>query len=544
MAGMTTEQRGPEKVWVVGLDGATFDLLRPWMDEGRLPNLARLAAEGVFGPLRSTVPPVTAPAWASFMTGVNPGKHGVFDFTVRGTRGVTWASSQAVRAPKLWRVLTKYGKSVGVVNVPVTYPAEPVNGFVIPGFLTPRGATPFTYPAGLFPEILDAVGDYVINVRIAGRERGDEASARALVAEIQDAVAKREAAVHYLLDNHPTDFLMIVFMSLDKVQHVFWKYLDSASSLYHTAEGMRYRELLLPCYEQIDAVVGRMMARLDDRTLLFVMSDHGFGALDMYVDLNRWLADEGLLRIHKGKALWRELRRRLNVQGSASGQLHGGVAADPTKMDCIDWSRTRAYCGEISGQGVFINVRGREPHGIVEPGPEYERLRDRIAEGLLALREPGSDRPIVDHVHRREELYHGPHVDKAPDLLVVMREYSYLLLNSVRFTRSGYLRPIADARGFHRQDGIVMAWGQGIASGRELRGAEIIDLAPTILCLMDVPIPEHMDGKVLDVLEEQREHPVVIEQAKDDASVDQEDVYSVEEAEEIRRRLEDLGYLG
>lgn len=534
------------KVWVVGLDGATFDLLRPLMDAGRLPNLARIAAEGVHGSLESTVPPVTAPAWVSFMTGMNPGKHGVFDFTVRGTHGLTWASSRAVRAPKLWHILGRHGKKVGVINVPVTYPAELVNGYVVPGFLMPRGATRFTHPPELYDEMVKAVGDYVINVKIEGREKGDEAAARGLVSEIKDAVARREAVVHYLLDSHPTDFMMVVFMSLDKVQHVFWKYLDPRSSLYETVEGAWYRGLVMPCYEQVDAVIGRLMVRSDERTTLVLMSDHGFGPLDKYVDLNQWLADRGLFRVHRRKVLWRELRRRLGIKGRTMPQLHGGVAADPTKLDCIDWANTRAFCGEISGQGIFVNLKGREPRGIVELGAEYERLCDGIIRDLMDWQEPGSNRLIVDRVYRRKELYAGPHVDKAPDLLVVMRDYSYLLLNSVRFTSRRYLQNVDDASGFHRRDGVFMAWGHQIASGQAVKGAEITDLAPTILHLMGLPVPEAMDGKVLRAIFAQgsaADRSVVYEQNAEGTVEGYDEVYSVEEAQEIRGRLKDLGYL-
>jgi len=481
------------------------------------------------------------------MTGVNPGKHGVFDFTVRGPHGLTWANSRAVRAPKLWDILSQHGKRVSVINVPVTYPAEPVNGYVIPGFLTPQGATRFTYPPELYDELVKAAGDYVINVKIAGREKGNEAAARTLVAEIKDAVVKREAAVHYLLDNHPTDFMMVVFMSLDKIQHVFWKYLDSQSPLYHTAEGARYRELVIPCYEQIDAVVGRLMARRNGQMTLILMSDHGFGTLEKHVDLNRWLSDRGLFRIRRGQVLLRELRRRLGIKCKTMSQLHGGVAADPMKMNCIDWTQTRAFCGEISGQGIFINLRGREPQGIVEPGPEYERLRDQIIKDLSSWREPGSDRLIVDRVYKREELYVGPHIDKAPDLLVVMRDYGYLLLNSVRFTSRGYLRDVGDARGFHRRDGIFAAWGHQIVPGLHIEAAEIIDLAPTILHLMGLPVPQTMDGKVLETIfapGSAADRPIVYDRSAREAGVDDdEQVYSNDEADEIRGRLQDLGYL-
>ena len=534
------------RVWVVGLDGATFDLLIPLMDAGLLPNLARIRAEGAWGPLQSTTPPVTAPAWASFMTGVNPGKHGVFDFTVHTEHGLSWANSRAIRSPTLWRILSRHGRRVGVVNVPVTYPAEPVNGYLIPGFLTPKNAAQFTYPPQLYDELASAVGKYTINVKIAGREKGDEAAVRALVTEIQDAVAAREAALHYLMDNYPTDFLMIVWMSLDKIQHVFWKYLDPGSDLYHTPEGARRRELVLPCYEQIDDAIGRLLARADDRTTLLLMSDHGFGTLEKQVDLNRWLAARGLFRLRKGQVLLREVRRRLGIQNQALPPLHGGVAADVSKMACIDWDHTHAYCGEISGQGIFVNLRGREPYGIVEPGQHYESVRDRIVEELSNWREPGTDHPIVDRVYKREELYTGPHVGNAPDLLVTMRDYSYLLINSVRFAGRGYLRAVDDASGFHRPQGILMAWGQQVIPGHQIKQARIIDLAPTILHLMDLPVSQSMDGQVLNAIwveDSEAARPVVYGQESDVAVEHMEAVYTAEEAEEVRGRLSDLGYL-
>jgi len=552
------------KAFLLGLDGATFDLLRPWLEAGHLPHLARLTQQGVWGELESTRPPTTAPAWVACVTGVNPGKHGVFDFHespfLDPRRPLI--SSRSVRAPTLWQILTHHGRQVGLLNVPVCYPPEAVDGFVVGGMMSPGPESNYTYPPELRDE-LNAQG-YVIDVEIQKYDVEAEADAYRFLDDVESAFRKRAEVLFRLMDGRAWQFLMAVFVVSDRIQHLFWKMLaDPESSFYHASRAGRLRERILAIYRAMDEVVGEVVARVDadGQTDLFVVSDHGFGSTKAWINVNLWLQRQGWLRLKPQAALRKRLfyeAMKLNESRLVRtllpeslgrvirGRVRSGRSAFKTDLDqCIDWSRTRAFFASIPAQGIYINVR-RDGLGTVEPGAEYEALRQQIRDRLLTLSEPRRGEPIVDRVWFREELYHGPQTHLAPDLLFVARDYSYLgreLLGTRRVIETS----MNWANGFHRMNGIFLAYGPHVRRGVRLEGATMVDVAPTLLYDLGLPVPTNMDGHVLaEVLDPgwMAANPISYEAPLADTGGGPGEGYGDDEQAEITGRLAGLGYIG
>lgn len=552
-----------QRTVLLGLDGATFDLLGPWMDQGHLPNLKRLTQEGVWGELESTLPPTTAPAWVACVTGVNPGKHAVFDFRespfLDASRPLI--SSRSVRAPKLWQLLNLQGYRAAMLNVPITYPPEQVDGFVVSGMMTPGPETAFVFPPDLKEELYRAVPDYVVNVDIPRYDVEDEADAHAFLDEIDRCFERRAEAMFYLLDRGGWDFFMVVYIVLDRIQHLLWKYYqDPESRFYHMERAPRLRSRILEIHQHVDAMVGRLMEHLGDDTNLIVVSDHGFGSTKVWLNMNRWLQDQGWLRV-KPKT---NLRKRLFYEAMRFNDSWLVRTLVPPKLrralrwrvrgtrstfrsdlvDSIDWDRTKAFFASIPCQGIYINVR-RDGLGVVEPGAEYDAFRDQLRQGLLDLRHPRTGERIVDQVWYREEVYSGPYTHWAPDVLFVAKDYAYLG-RELLGTRGVVESSMNWANGFHRMNGIFLARGEGFLKGHRLEGARIIDMSPTVLYRMNQPVPTYMDGRVLTEAMQQEyvdAHPVREEEVAWQTLVDSTGAYSDEESAEIEARLKGLGYV-
>ena len=463
------------KVVLLGLDGATFSLLDPLLQGDRLPNLARIARTGVRGPLRSTIHPLTPAAWTTCVTGLNPGKHGIYDFRRRraGSYTLELVNARQRDGQPLWSILSDQGRRVGVFNVPMTYPPAAVNGFMVSGMDTPGVESDFVYPAPLRGALLSAVPDYQIDL--------DEATAdEDIFLERLQNLAKAELrALDMLSARYPElDFLMAVLVATDRLYHTFWRYLDPAHPDYASAQAARVRSVHEQILADIDAAVGRLYAWAGDDATFMIVSDHGFGPLEKDVYMNRFLLDGGFLRF---------------------------VETDERRpfAEMVDWPRTQAYSYGFFGN-INLNLRGREPLGCVEQGREAEQLKQALTTALYDLRDPETREKMVDAVYRREDLYSGPHVDDAPDLLVVMRDYAYMTRDGYEAVRAGLvgqpMRLSGDRlrhSGNHRLDGIFMMTGPGVQAGQEVGGATLADIAPTVLYAMGLPAPGVMDGRVL-----------------------------------------------
>ncbi len=548
-----TQASERRRVLVIGLDGATWDLFAPWIDEGLLPNLARLRDRGVWGDLQSTIPPLTAPAWLTFQTGVTPGGHGFFDFTryQPGSYDTPLLSTRDLTLPTLWRILSDAGRRVIVINVPITYPPEPVNGLLVSGLMTPNTDVQFTHPPELAQELQQAVGRYSIFTPL---RRVDVMGPRAFVDRLIDTIQRRAAAASYLMAHYPWDFFMVHFQSTDVVQHTLYPYLDARHPLAKDTSA-RDREYILRFYRVLDGLLGKILEAANSGTLCLAMSDHGFGLLTKRIYLNRLLAKEGLLALRAGErglramaaveAVVRKLDvlklRRLMAARGAGDQLTRKARG----LSQVSWARTRAFAlpGFVYGR-LYVNRKGREAQGIVDDAA-YDSVREEISQRLLAATDPEDGRPLFQKVLRREEVYSGPCLEVMPDLIAVPTE-GYMITEAFRGDNLVDQAP-SMLTGSHRRNGLLVLAGQGIRAGQHITGASIADLAPTILYALGVPIPRHMDGAILSqafLPSYLAARPPSLQAGASTVEPHAAPAYSAQEKNVIEERLRGLGYLG
>lgn len=565
------------KVFVLGLDGATLDLIKPWVEQMELPNFARLMAQGCHGSLESVLPPLTTPAWASFATGKNPGRHGIFDFARRKPTSydIEWNTSLSRKGKCLWNIVSSHGGNVVVVNIPNNYPLEPVNGSMVAWMDAPGKTDGYTYPRELAKEIEQNVGDYIITI-MDWKENEDLVRFQA---NLHRMIDKRAELTFYLMEKKPWDFFAVLFSATDIAQHCFWSFMDPSHPLHDREDAERFGDTILETYRHIDQVLGEIQERLPDDSTLILMSDHGAGPLRSVVNLNKWLEENGWLtfanstnsgacnRIQSlSKSSVRNvlskslslLKRHLST--NTRSRLKSLFPGLRDKLEgvmfssLIDWGKTRAYSFGSYGN-IYINLRGREPGGIVDEGEEYEMLREAISAGLMKLRDPGTGQTVVKKVFRREEIYDGSCVSEAADLLVqwddagyhsvqrfgkkedtVFGDHLHLHLTNMRFT------------GHHRMEGIFASVGKDVKQDSVIEGARIIDIAPTVLYLLGLPIPSDMDGCVLEDAfhaEYLSENPIGFSEAPGDVErvSDSFAGYNEDEADNIAERLRNLGYI-
>src|SRR6185312_4432405 len=359
------------KVMIIGLDCAEPSLvLERWRDE--LPGLME---RGRYGRLRSVVPPITVPAWSCMMASRTPGDLGVYGFRNRVDHSydnLVVADGSAIHAPRLWDVATRYGKPSIVVGVPGTYPPRPLNGVMVSCFLTPSRESGFTYPPLLAREVEQVVGEYLFDCTDFRTDDKDD-----LLRQVYEMTDKRFRLAEHLLETKPWELFALVEIGLDRMHHGFWKDLDERHHRHRP--GGPYADAILAYLRHLDTLIARLLRHADEETVVLVVSDHGAKRMEGGIRVNEWLRREGLL---------------------ATAREPDGVSA--LRDVGVDWNRTTAW-GEGGYYGrIFLNVRGREPEGIVEP-EDFERVRDDLAERLLAI--PGPDGgPLATRVYKPEEV--------------------------------------------------------------------------------------------------------------------------------------------
>ena len=560
----------PRRVMVIGFDGATLDLIRPWAEAGILPTFHRLLVHGAWGPLQSTMPPVTPAAWSSLATGLNQGKHGLFDFFGRqeGSYETYVVNATHRHGASLWHSLGQAGHRVTVFNVPATYPPDQVNGLMVSGLLTPTHATDAAWPPELLDELKQAVPGfsfYPPGIFSQGQE----------VEFINDVLAWDKMtlrATEFLMEKQSWDFLFTVFIGTDIVSHFMWRHMATQGASVATDDPTA-REILTNAiqnvYRQADTILSSLLEAVGDDVYVVIVSDHGFGPLDYYMHLNAWLVQKGYLKFKRTPAvllkhlayrlgitplrmleLLRALRLGGRVQQTASERnawFKSLVKKVFLSLADVDWTRTTAYSAGY-GAPIFVNLKGRQPQGIVEPGAENESLLAQLTADLQALRHPDTGEPYVGEIYRPQDLYSGPYTDLAPDLLPLPRNWRNQGYGVHDFASNRWLEPSPDRTGTHRMDGILFLHGPGVRPGYSIEGAFLWDVAPTILALMGVPIPENTDGQVLSAaLSEEllSQLAITYSEAVDDTP---EQPLTPEMSEEderaIRERLEALGYVG
>ena len=457
------------RVAVIGLDCAEPSLIFDrWIED--LPNLRSLIERGTWGQLRSVDPPITVPAWSCMMTSRDPGELGIYGFRNRADHSYDRqfvADSRAVPIPRLWDHLGEAGKHVIVLGVPGTYPPAPVAGELVSCFLTPDPRVDqYTEPASLRDEIERLVGPYQVDVRNYRRADRDR-----ILSEIYEMTEQHFAAARHLLDTRPWDFFMMVEIGVDRIHHAFWSFHDPTHRNYEP--GNRYRDVIRNYYQYLDDQIGELLERFGDDDTVIVVSDHGAEPMRGAVCINQWLIGEGYLTLRSTPE-----------------------TITPFDVTNVDWSQTRVW-GDGGYYGrIWLNVRGREPDGIVDPS-EYETLRDELISRLEGLPDPDG-RPIGTRVFRPEDLWLEQR-GVAPDLIAYFGNLAWRSAGSVG--HAGYHTFENDTGpddANHARNGVFIMAGPGVPAGPR-DGLSILDVAPTILGRFGMPPIERMRGQVIDI---------------------------------------------
>jgi len=532
-----------KRALIIGLDGATFDVLEPMMEQGRMPRLASIIRNGASGVLYSTQPPITPAAWTTFMTGKGPGRHGIVDFErydVRTGR-LSFNSTIEIREKTIWEILSEKAFRVGSINLPMTYPPKKVNGFMISGFDAPSLDADFTYPPGLKDELLREFPDYSHAKNWQRRIFGGDRVFAENLDYIKHSFDQGVALAEFCGQRFGWDVMMVLFKLVDNLQHKTWRYLENNGSL-------RRQQMVADCYNKLDETIGRLeeFGRRHE-ALVVIMSDHGHGSLDGKAQPNLLLRNWGYLKLRsgltraktRGAYLWRRLSSRRNGPGgNGNNRLEAELA--------IDWSRTQACVIHAGMCGfLYVNLKGRQPTGIVDPG-DYERLRSEIRDRLLSViykDQQGRTQRVFTEVHKPEELYDCPRQEQEwlPDLLLVPAP-GLAVVRKIRGSRP--VRAVAAHRqeGTHRIEGILVASGSTVRAGARV-GGNIVDVTPTLLSVLGLRVPVDMEGKVLTDLFDPK--PTVEFEPPQVYRFEEptEEAYTEEEKRALTERLADLGYL-
>ena len=541
------------KVYVVGFDGASWRFIRPLVERGEMPNFQRLMAEGVSGELTSVVPFQSAAAWVTFMTGKNSGKHGVYMFQDYDALSYTYAgrtaNSRYFSGQTIFDIVGEMGGTVAAIRVPLTYPAWPINGFMVSGFPTP-GDTPESFHP---PELRAEVG--------SAAQPDEDPDFRKLTVEQQAAslesqMSRMSALVAKMMEREH-DLFMVVHRIPDPVHHFFIKFVDPRTPAFNGEDTPRWGDLVNRFYRKMDDALGEMQSQLGDDDTIFVISDHG-GAITppRQFNVNVWLAERGWLTPHQeSKSLRARVyalnqrvlpsRVRSTLRRHAPRSVRGELRQMWQGLQNIEFGKTQAYhfpmkCSPLAG--INLNVRGRQAQGTVDPA-EYEGLRDQIIREVQDITDPRTGERIVLRVYKREDLYDGPFVERAPDIIVwcndLYREGPFAqgpLVSEVPFDE------LLQVPGAHDEKGILLAKGPGLRGGRTVYGARLIDAPPTILHAMGLPVPSDMDGRVLTEIFE--EGGQTVESVDLSLSRKTADSYLSEDEEQlIKDKLKGWGYL-
>jgi predicted AlkP superfamily phosphohydrolase/phosphomutase len=524
----TTPQK--TKFLVMGLDGASFNLIQPWLDAGLLPNFRRLIEGGASGELDSCIPPVTMPAWRVYSTGKYPGKLGVFWHQQLDpeTLEVQTPNATFFKSRNVWDYLNSAGIRTGILGMPDTYPPQRLEGFLVAG--PPNSASDgYTYPAEL-QSVVEGIGYQPFLKADFQDARHDSA----IVHDTLELINKTFETAEVLLDREKVDFLQVVSFDINKLQHFFFD-----------------EEPSLNAWQIADRWLGRMRERFD---YVLVHSDHGTERVKRAFFLNVWLRQNGYLKTRFHPA---DLLLRLGLNRSSLGRLAmrvgitrlfkmetllklgsllptsaGGFGEFGNKAAArrVDWPRTRAFA--LPQGPVYINRR------VVPNDRNYEVLRDELIAAMSKIEDPDTGLPIFKRIYRREDVYQGPFVNRAPHLLAMSVDAYH---NRAGLTQANVFATSWDWKGNNRQKGLFILSGPGVRPSR-LSDARIVDLMPTILRLYNVSAPGDLDGRALvDALE----GDLVTALPSAEANLGTNHLVEVDDEfdDTVRKRLESLGYL-
>jgi predicted AlkP superfamily phosphohydrolase/phosphomutase len=550
------ENRSKLKTMIIGLDGATFDVIQPYIREKKLPTFARLLEEGAWGELESTVPPVTAAAWTSFMTGENPGKHGIVNFTkarIDGNSEDQFVTTRDFAGRTFFDLMSEKGMRVGAITVPVTYPPWDINGIMISGFPCPDNDKVYCLSNDISINIEEPLNFSADYYKVSTEEQ--------IIEDCLHSDTLRSDLSFDLLDKHQFDCFVLILGGIDRAQHDYWKYYDPQYPDVPAERREKFRNSIFRNYKLADDQIAKFLEIYGENSNLFIISDHGSGRHPFhFFNTNLWLKHHGWLKLNGRKAFTRETLKRIyhylqyhllpkdrKIPRSLLRLRPKQGTTVPGVGGLFEWEHTRAFHYPLiyPAGGIVINIKGRQVTGTVNPGEEYEILVDDIIKALLEYRDEKSGEKVVKMAVRREELYDGPYVNDFPDIMYLLNpEYE-----SGRALYGTVISPVYRYRlskksGLHRMNGIFIACGPDIKP-RQIQGAGIIDVAPTVLYSTGLPVPKNMDGVVLKEIFEEvvlKNRPVTYTDWKG-KTLRKESYLDGQESEQVEDKLRSLGYI-
>lgn len=537
------------KLIILGFDGLEPSLLEKWRKE--LPNFSKLIDKGIYLKMKSSMPAESPPAWTSMYTGANPGKHGIFGFGKRmeDSYDLIPITATDVKMKSLWKILSEQSRKVCVINVPLTFPAEEVNGILISGRPIPSKKSDFVYPKTMREKLIKWNYQPIIKTDSSDKEQHLEE-----IKKVRESIFETGLR---LFEEADWDFFMLVLTSTDDIGHFFWHYIDEKHPMFKES---KLKNVLLEEYKEFDRILGEFLERLSRGDLLLVVSDHGFGPCHKYILINQFLAAKGFLkfktekkRVVAPKKEWvihlmdklfgrdrvKEivLKLKSNFIGKHLLKLAFALPSSNVSTSNIDWENTKAYCW--SEGKLYINLKGREPKGIVEK-EQYEEVRERLIECLMQLKDEG--KRAIKAVYKKEEIYSGKALEDAPDLLIVPEEKYYIPgIYMERFIQNTFFDNKPRKTGIHRPYGVFLAYGEEQEIKQKSDTIKIVDVFPTVLAFFGFKAPKQCDGKQILIIPQKAEKKIK-EAVKKKTGIKKTDLKETE-AQKIKKQLRGLGYL-
>lgn len=444
-----------DKVFVIGLDSAPPELLfGKFLDN--LPNIKKILSKSIYGPMQSCIPAITIPAWMVMATGKTPGELGLYGFRHRksGTYNEIWiAHSKMIKEKAVWDYIAEKDKKSILVGVPPSYPPKKINGYLISCFITPDASSEYTYPSELKKEIEKLVGEYIFDVPFRKEDRDW------VLENIWKMTKQRFEVIRYLIQEKDWNYFEFVDIGLDRVHHAFWKYFDKEHHLHEP--NSKYKNVIPDYYKLLDNEIGKILPLLDDNTAIIIVSDHGIKRMKGAFSINQWMIDEGLLKIKNPEI------------------LKSGKQVKFKDLD-VDWSSTVAWGWGGYYSRVFLNVKDREPNGIIDP-TRYEQTRDEVAEKIKAIRGPNGEKWNTK-VFYPEKIYPEARRDK-PDMMVYFDDLYWRSAGTLGYD-SNYLpeNDIGPDDAVHSEFGVFSLYIPGMKNEKHTE-LTIYDFAPTVLKL-------------------------------------------------------------